>query len=99
MVVVGDPRGAEVLEKHRMQLDESMTLTVRLDLTRAVLRGYAHATADDGVRGIREIAPRVRSMTDSFGTNSHFCISVLHFAESLFHGVAGLDFDRQGWLG
>jgi hypothetical protein len=36
-------------------------------------------------------------MTDTFGTNTHYCFSVLWFVDALVYGVIGLDFSRPGW--
>jgi len=42
------------------------------------------------LRQIERLAPRLRDITDSFGTNSHYCLSVLHFVESIVLGVTDL---------
>jgi hypothetical protein len=35
------------------------------------------------------IAEDYAVITDSFGTNSHYCLAVLHFIESLVLGIIG----------
>jgi hypothetical protein len=64
---------------------------------REIANGYAHADAQTGVRGIRGLTKYLRGMTDTFGTNTHYCFSVLWFVDALVYGVIGLDFSRPGW--
>ena len=68
-----------------------MTLTQRLDLTRALASAYAQAPINDALAAIADLSSQLRDITDSFGTNSHYCLSVLHFVESLVVGIASDD--------
>jgi hypothetical protein len=62
-----------------------------LELTRALALAYAQAPLGSALAGIAELAVHLRDITDNFGTNSHYCLSVLHFVESLVLGIASDD--------
>jgi hypothetical protein len=92
LAYLGETRRAlPILEQARATLATSMTLTARLELTRALALAYANAPLADALTGIRELAGQLPEITDSFGTNSHFCLSVLHFVESLVLGITSDD--------
>jgi cellulose synthase operon protein C len=84
-------RALPILEAARKKLGDSMTLTARLELTRSLAQAYAQAPINDALAGIAELSGQLRDITDSFGTNSHYCLSVLHFVESLVLGIASDD--------
>jgi hypothetical protein len=84
-------RALPILEQARKALGENMTLTARLELTRALAAAYAQAPIGDALGGIAELSGQLRDITDSFGTNSHYCLSVLHFVESLVLGITSDD--------
>ncbi|MEJ7604516.1 MAG: hypothetical protein WKG01_42065 [Kofleriaceae bacterium] len=84
-------RALPILEQARKALGENMTLTARLELTRALAAAYAQAPIADALAGIAELSGQLRDITDSFGTNSHYCLSVLHFVESLVLGITSDD--------
>ncbi|MEO8698566.1 MAG: hypothetical protein ABI867_00950 [Kofleriaceae bacterium] len=84
-------RALPILEQGRKSLGESMTLIARLELTRALAKAYAQAPIGDALAAIADISNQLRDITDSFGTNSHYCLSVLHFVESLVLGIASDD--------
>jgi hypothetical protein len=92
LAFLGDTsRALPILDTARKALGESMTLTARLDLTRALAQAYAQAPLGHALGGITELAAQLRDITDSFGTNSHYCLSVLHFVESLVLGITSDD--------
>lgn len=62
-----------------------------LELTRALALAYAQAPLGSALAGIAELAVHLRDITDNFGTNSHYCLSVLHFVESLVLGITSDD--------
>ncbi|MBC7974067.1 MAG: hypothetical protein H7138_03715, partial [Myxococcales bacterium] len=66
-------------------------LTDALDLTRALALAYARAPLGNALGGIAELSGHLREVTDNFGTNSHYCLSVLHFVESLVLGITSDD--------
>jgi hypothetical protein len=92
LAFLGDTnRALPILDTARKALGESMTLTARLELTRALAQAYAQAPLGHALGGITELAGQLRDITDSFGTNSHYCLSVLHFVESLVLGITSDD--------
>ncbi len=66
-------------------------LTDALELTRALALAYAQAPLGNALGGIAELSGHLREVTDNFGTNSHYCLSVLHFVESLVLGITSDD--------
>lgn len=92
LAFLGDTqRSLPILEQARKALGESMHLTARLELTRALAAAFAQAPLGHALGGITELAGQLRDITDSFGTNSHYCLSVLHFVESLVLGITSDD--------
>ncbi|MBA3397446.1 MAG: hypothetical protein H0T89_32770, partial [Deltaproteobacteria bacterium] len=92
LAFLGDTaRALPILDHARKALGESMTLTARLELTRALAQAYSQAPLGHALGGITELAGQLRDITDSFGTNSHYCLSVLHFVESLVVGITSDD--------
>ncbi len=84
-------RALPIFEQARAALGESMVLPVRLELTRALALAYAQAPLQNALGGLAELAAQLRDITDSYGTNSHYCLSVLHFVESLVLGITSDD--------
>src|SRR5262249_36590809 len=84
-------RALPIFEQARAALGASMTLTARLELPRSLALAYANAPLADALAGIAELAGQLPEISDSFGTNSHFCLSVLHFVESLVLGITSDD--------
>lgn len=92
LAYLGDTtRALPILDQARKALGETMTLTARLELTRQLAQAYAQAPLGHALGGITELATQLRDITDSFGTNSHYCLSVLHFVESLVLGITSDD--------
>lgn len=92
LAYLGDTaRALPILEAARKALNDPMTLTQRLELTRALAAAYAQAPINDALAAIADLSGQLRDITDSFGTNSHYCLSVLHFVESLVVGIASDD--------
>jgi hypothetical protein len=67
------------------------SLTRPLELTRALALAYAQAPLGAALGGIAELVAHLRDITDNLNTNSHFCLSVLHFVESLVLGITSDD--------
>ena len=84
-------RALPIFDQARAALGESMTLPVRLELTHALALAYAQAPLQNALGGLAELAAQLRDITDSYGTNSHFCMSVLQFVESLVLGITSDD--------
>jgi hypothetical protein len=92
LAYLGDTgRALAIIEQGRSTLDSAMQLTARLELVRALAFAYANAPLGDALGGIRSLADQVVEVTDSYGTNSHYCLSLLHYFESLVLGVTSDD--------
>jgi hypothetical protein len=88
MSFLDDPQGHQLLQQARRKLEQAMTLTSRLALTRMIANSYALASIPSAIAGIESLhALQWREITDSFGTNSHFCLAALDFADSLIVGL------------
>jgi hypothetical protein len=72
-------------------LDAALPVPARLDLTRALALAYAQAPIGNALGGIARLAGGLTGITDNLGTNSHYCLSVLHFIESLVLGITSDD--------
>ena len=84
-------RALPIYEQARAALTESMTLPTRLDLTRALALAYAQSPLQQALGGLADLTTQLRDITDSYGTNSHYCLSVLNFVESLVLGITSDD--------
>jgi hypothetical protein len=62
-----------------------------LELTRALALAYAYMPIPSALAGIATLATYFKDVTDIFGTNSHYCLSVLHFVESLVLAITSED--------
>ncbi|HEY6037288.1 MAG TPA: hypothetical protein VIV58_23570, partial [Kofleriaceae bacterium] len=84
-------RALPIYEQARAALTESMVLPVRLDLTRALALAYAQAPLQQALGGLADLANQLRDVSDAYGTNTHYCLSVLAFVESLVLGITSDD--------
>jgi hypothetical protein len=64
---------------------------LRLPLVRALALAYSQAPLANALGGITELANMLKDISDSYGTNSHYCLSVLDFIESLVLGITSDD--------
>jgi hypothetical protein len=94
LVYIGDPRGPELLGEALALIEKTTHPTQRLDLIRDLTSGYAHASIDFSLERIPKLVPYFERTTDTYGTNSHYCLSVLHFIDSLVHAITGLADDN-----
>jgi len=90
LAYLGDPRGQALLNDAHAAVDKTTHPFRRLLLVRDLTRGYSHAAADLALEQITKLAGSFVHITDTFGTNSHYCVSVLHFIDSLVHGITDL---------
>ena len=59
------------------------------ELLRATALAYAMAPISVAIAGIERLgAERIHGITDEYGTNSHYCLAMLVFAESLILGLS-----------
>lgn len=89
-------RAEPILAEARGVLDTPMPIKDRLELTRAMAGAAALFPAEARVAEMRALARQLTQISDSFSTNSHFCLSLLHFLESLITGLVPPDRGRDG---
>lgn len=61
-------------------------LPERLALTRSLAGALAHAPVDVALPGLAKLSEQLPNVTDSYNTNSHFCLSVVELADALVLG-------------
>lgn len=59
----------------------------RLELVRELASALAHAPIEQAGPGFDALLGLLPEVTDSYATNSHFCLSVVHYVESLVRAV------------
>lgn len=59
-----------------------------LQVHSALASAWSQAPEQHAVAGLDKLAKHLRNVTDSYGTNTHFCRSVIQFMESLVLGYA-----------
>lgn len=78
-------------EAHEALKTNALQGQERLALVRSLAGALSQAPQDYAVAGIMRLTDQLKTVTDSYNQNSHFCLSVLHFMESLVLGVASED--------
>jgi hypothetical protein len=91
LAFLGDQRAVPILDQARKALDGPLIPVQRLDLIRDLALAYAQTPLNVALAGIADLATQLAQITDHFGTNTHFCLSVLHVIESLVLGLASDD--------
>lgn len=84
-------RALPIFEQARIQLSGKLLIGAQLDLVRALALAYAQAPLANALAGIADLSTMLKDVSDSFGTNSHFALSVLSFVESLVLGITSDD--------
>lgn len=59
-----------------------------LQVHSALASAWSQAPEQHAVAGLERLAKQLKNVTDSYGTNSHFCRSVIQFMEALVLGYA-----------
>lgn len=76
----------------RLARGESGLIPVdRLKLTRFTARALGHLPTEAALPGLLRLAQQLPWVTDAFNTNSHFCLSLVDFADALVLGHVGDD--------
>jgi hypothetical protein len=75
----------------RLDRESGLNPSDRMKLTRAAARALSHASTDVALAGLSRLASQLPFTTDSFNTNSHFCLSMVHLADALVLGHVGDD--------
>ncbi|HZI12109.1 MAG TPA: hypothetical protein VE153_17115 [Myxococcus sp.] len=78
------------------------TLPERLALTRSLAGALAYAPVEAALPGLAKLSEGLPSVTDSYNTNSHFCLSVVELADALVLGhvevAQGTGERARSWL-
>ena len=78
-------------QSHAALSGTTITAVERLDLVRAIALAYAQAPLQQALAGIAELSGLFKDISDVQSTNSHYCLSVLDFVESLVLGITSDD--------
>jgi cellulose synthase operon protein C len=78
--------------------DKSLLPKSRLAIVRALALALSHTPQEYATAEIFKIVDVLPDITDKFNTNTHFCLSVINFMESLILGLASEDL-AMGELG
>jgi cellulose synthase operon protein C len=84
-------RAKPMFDEALATLKKEMPMPSRLEVTRALARAVSHAPVDYATATLDAMTDRLESITDSFNTNSHVCVSVIAFMESIIFGYASED--------
>jgi hypothetical protein len=84
-------RAQPIFEQARQAFGDISYIQARIDLVRALALAYAQMPLQFALGGIAELSTQFRDITDAYGTNSHYSLSVLHFVESLVLGITSDD--------
>ena len=103
LAALGDDKAAPAAVAEALPLlNGSMRPDQHLQLVRQVCLALARTSAEQAAGGVDALVPRLASITDGFSTNTHFCLSVLHFMESLVLALTGRDLtvglEARRWL-
>ena len=92
----------ETLDLAMERLKSDLSPTERLKLTRSVARTASFLPQEEALERIRILSKQLSLIADSYNTNSHFCLSVLDFMETIGLGLAGeqlvLGRDGRRWM-
>jgi len=78
-------------QSHAALAGTTLNAVERLDLVRAIALAYAQAPLQQALAGIAELSGLFKDISDVQSTNSHYCLSVLDFVESLVLGITSDD--------
>lgn len=87
------PQAMPIMDEVQVRLGRESGLIIadRLRLTRALAQALSHAPTEVALPGLLRVAHQLPWMTDSYNTNSHFCLSLVDFADALVLGHVGDD--------
>jgi len=69
--------------------DPRLLLTDRLDLVRPLARLCSWIPGHEAAAGLDQLAGQLWNLSDSFNTNSHYCVTVIELVDALVEGWAG----------
>lgn len=79
------------LEASFKNLRDHQPLTPQLRAIRALANAWSQGSEADAVRGVSRLEPLYLQISDSYNTNSHFCLSVIEMVDAIVLGYAGED--------
>jgi cellulose synthase operon protein C len=71
--------------------ESGLLMAQRLKLSRATARALGDGPSETALPGLLKLSHQLPWITDSFGTNKFFCLSVVDFADGLVMGHVGGD--------
>ena len=89
---LADAAAEPIFDEALTRLSREKEVTVPADrsrLTRAAARALGHAPADVALPGLLRLASQLPFLTDTYNTNSHFCLTLVDFADALVLGHVG----------
>jgi hypothetical protein len=75
-------------EAHEFLARSDTNMDPRLQVHHAAATAWSHAPEAHAVANLEKLSKHLKTVTDSYGTNSHFCRSVIQFMEALVLGYA-----------
>lgn len=84
-------RALPILAQGLAGLHAEPVMERRLTLVRSLARAFSLTPIAHALAGIAELTPHFAVITDNFAVNSHYCLSVLSFVESLVLGITSDD--------
>ncbi len=80
-------RARSIFDEATIELGKPLTMPARLELTVAIAHAYANAPVAYDLGGIAKLETQLPMITDSFGTNSHFALSVVEIVDAFVVGI------------
>jgi uncharacterized protein (TIGR02996 family) len=87
MLCLGDPRGEAMLDG-AIPAPNTVPWARMLGTLHALAIGCSYAPVATAIELVSSVAAMFENITDRFGTNRYFCLSVVGFAEALVAGLA-----------
>lgn len=92
LAFLGDvERARPVFDEALVRLGGDLLNPERLKLTRALARALGAAPIGYAIAGLDQLQKKLELVTDSYNTNTHVCLSVVDFMESLVLGYVSDD--------
>lgn len=100
LAYLGDTKRADPILKGALNtlVNDPLTTPDRLKLVRGTAVAWSQYPQDNAIHGLRQLGDQLAHISDSYNTNSHFCLSVIEFVESIVLGYASEDL-AMGELG
>lgn len=97
MAALGDRERVEAaFADGHAQLD-GLRADERLELVREMALALGRTNPGQAIAGVAALMELLPQITDSFNTNTHFCLSIVHFMESCVLALASEDLSLGDW--